>query len=75
MKNPSKVSSKGKTGIDEMGLLGKFVDKMGVDQMGCYLLHSLKRHLDLYCAYLCLDLTLHLICQFKALAIQQQIKI
>ena len=24
----------GKTGVDEMGLLRKFVDEMGVDQMG-----------------------------------------
>ena len=27
----------GKTGVDEMGLLRKFVDEMVVDQMGCYL--------------------------------------
>ena len=26
----------GKTGVDEMGLLRKFVDEIGVDQMGCY---------------------------------------
>ena len=26
----------GKTGVDEMGLLPKFVDQIGVDQMGCY---------------------------------------
>ena len=29
------------TGVDEMGLLRKFVDEMGVDEMGCYLLQFL----------------------------------
>ena len=30
----------GKTGVDEIGLLRKFVDEMGVDEIGCYRLHD-----------------------------------
>ena len=41
--NVDEMGLLGQTGVDEMGLLRKFVDQMGVDemgvdQMGCYLL-------------------------------------